>query len=226
MVSNPYGSVESRTATVTLTQEAQTITFAALPDVLFSAEPITLTATSTSGLTVVFEVISGEAEVSGDQLTLLGTGSVTIRATQPGNASWLAAEPIERTFNVGASFASWLVDNFTPEQIQDTALTGPNADFDRDGFANLVEYALGLDPKVASKSGQPEIARTSTDWTFTYTRPAARSDVTYIVQSSTNLTVWTDRTATRIVEGATETWRASVPVSGNPNLFFRLKVRR
>lgn len=50
--------------------------------------------------------------------------------------------------------------------------------------------------------------------------------MTYTVQSSTNLTTWTDRTATRIVEGTTETWRVTVPASGNPNLFFRLKVTR
>ena len=226
VVSNSYGSATSRAATVALSQQAQTITFNALPDVLFSANPITLTATSTSGLTVVFTVTSGNASVSGNQLTLLGTGSVTVRATQAGNASWLAATPVDRTFTVGASFSSWLVDNFTPTEIQNTSLTGPNADFDGDGYRNLVEYALGLDPKVPSRTGLPAVTRTTTDWVFTYTRPAARSDVTYTVQSSTNLTVWTDRTATRIVEGTTETWRVTVPVSGNPNLFFRLKVTR
>ena len=228
VVTNAFGSAISSGADVAVERWSQAITFAAeqFASLLFTADPITLVATSTSGLSVAFEVISGEASVSGNQLTLLDTGSVTIRATQPGNASWLAAEPVERTFTVGGSFSSWLLDNFTPEQIQNTALSGPNADGDSDGLPNLVEYALGLDPKVPSRTGLPAVTRTTTDWVFTYTRPAARSDVTYTVQSSTNLTAWTDHTATRIVEGSTETWRVTVPVSGNPNLFFRLKVTR
>ncbi len=229
VVTNAFGSAISSGADVAVERWSQAITFAAeqFASLLFTADPITLIATSTSGLSVAFEVISGEASVSGNQLTLLDTGSVTIRATQPGNASWLAAEPVERTFTVGASYSSWLIDNnFTENEIANTTLTGPNADFDGDGYRNLVEYALGLDPKVPSRTGLPAVTRTTTDWVFTYTRPAARSDVTYTVQSSTNLTAWTDHTATRIVEGSTETWRVTVPVSGNPNLFFRLKVTR
>ncbi len=207
-----------------LTAAPQTITFAALPDVPFGAAPITLTATSSSGLAVVFEVVAGEASVNGNQLTLLGTGTVTIRATQPGNASWLPAEPVERSFTVNAGFAAWLVENFAPAEIENPALTGPNADFDRDGFSNLVEYALGLDPRLASNANTPTVAASASEWTFTYTRPADRSDVTYTVQASANLTLWTDVPATRTATGPTETWRATVPVTGNPNLLFRLKV--
>ncbi len=207
-----------------LTAAPQTITFAAPPDVPFGAAPITLNATSSSGLAVVFEVVAGEASVSGNQLTLLGTGTVTIRATQPGNASWLPAEPVLRSFTVTAGFAAWLVENFTPAEIENPALTGPNADFDRDGFSNLVEYALGLDPRVASNADVPTVAASASEWTFTYTRPADRSNVTYTVQASTNLTTWTDVAATRTVTGPTETWRATVPVTGNPNLIFRLKI--
>jgi len=228
VVTNAFGSAISSGADIAVERWSQVITFTAeqFANLLFSANPLTLTATSTSGLAVVFEVVSGEASVSGNQLTLLGTGSITIRATQPGNGSWLGAEPVERTFTVTANFDSWALEHFTETELLDLSLTGPNADFDGDGYRNLVEYALGLDPKVSSRTGLPEAARTTTDWTYTYTRPAARSDVAYTVQSSTNLTTWTDRSATRIEEGATETWRVTVPVSGNPNLFFRLKVTR
>lgn len=208
---------------------AQTITFAALSDIGFTATPITLVASSSSGLTVEFEVVSGAASVSGNQLTLLGTGSITIRAKQPGNSSYLAATPVERTFTVTANFSSWLVDTFQPAEISNSALTGPNADYDHDGIPNLVEYALGLDPKSASTSGLPLVAKTSTDWTFTYTRPAARADVAYVVEYSTNLTSWTDVGVTLspvTTGGATETWRATVPVSVGSNCFLRLKVTR
>ena len=194
------------------------------------ANPITLSATASSGLAVSFTVTSGNASISGNQLTLLGTGSVTVRESQAGNASFLAATPVERTFNVTASLSSWLIDqNFTSQEIANTALTGPNADYDKDGIANLVEYALGLNPKAASTTGLPEVARTSTEWTFTYTRPAARTDVTYVVQCSSNLGAWTDVTTTHTLvstANGVQIWRATVPTSGNANCFFRLRVSR
>ena len=205
---------------------AQSIGFAPLLDRAYTPLPITLSATTTSGLPVVFELVAGDASLDGNQLTLLGTGTITIRATQPGDATHLAAEPVTRSFTVTPNFLSWQLDRFTPEQIENPALTGPNADFDRDGFSNLVEYALGLDPRVASHADAPTVAASASEWTFTYTRPADRSDVTYTVQTSTNLTTWTDVAATRTANGPTETWRATVPVTGNPNLVFRLKVQR
>ncbi len=205
---------------------AQSIGFAPLLDRAYTPLPITLSATTTSGLPVVFELVEGNALLEGNQLTLLGTGIVTIRATQPGDATHLAAEPVTRSFTVTPNFLSWQLDRFTPAEIENPALTGPNADFDRDGFSNLLEYALGLDPRVASNASTPTVAASASEWTFTYTRPADRSDVTYTVQASTNLTAWTDVTATCLSEGPTETWRANVALSTGANLFFRLKVQR
>jgi len=200
-----------------------------LSDLAFSATPLVLSATASSGLTVSFSVVSGNASISGNQLTLLGTGSITVRASQSGDAAWLAATPVERTFTVTANYNSWLLERFTPTEIANVSLSGPNADFDQDGLSNLVEYALGLDPKVSSAAGRPVVARTSTDWTFTYTRPSGRADVAYVVQSSTGLTTWSDVTTTHVLvstSSGVETWRATVPTSGNPTCFFRLRVTR
>lgn len=125
-------------------------------------------------------------------------------------------------------YAAWRTSNFSNEEIALELVSGPAADPDADGLNNLVEYALGLNPKVATTSGLPEAGRTSTDWTFTYTRPASdRGDLTYTVQYSTNLTTWSSATThARIVEGSTETWRATVPTSTGSNVFFRLKIER
>lgn len=229
VVTNAYGTATSRSAVIALNQQAQTITFAALADVPFSATPLTLNATSTSGLTVTFSVVSGPASITGNQLTLLGTGAITVRATQPGNGSYLAATPVERTFSVTANFNSWLVDNFTPPEIANTAQSGPNADFDKDGVPNLVEYALGLNPKTANTTGGPTLTLEGGHWTLTYTRPASRADVTYAVQFSINLASWSTTGVTHTLvatAGGVETWRATYPAASAPNCFLRLMVTK
>jgi len=42
----------------------------------------------------------------------------------------------------------WLRDSFTPDELNNPALSGDAADPDQDGLPNLLEYALGLSPKV------------------------------------------------------------------------------
>ncbi|MEK7253165.1 MAG: hypothetical protein AAB316_00340, partial [Bacteroidota bacterium] len=65
--------------------------------------PFTLSATATSGLPVSFAIVSGPATISGNTVTLTGsTGTVTVRATQAGNASWNPATPVDRSFTVSA----------------------------------------------------------------------------------------------------------------------------
>jgi len=77
----------------------QTITFNALPNVVYPVAPITLTATASSGLAVGYTV-TGPANVSGSTLTIFGTGSVAVTASQPGNTMYAAASPVIQTFTV------------------------------------------------------------------------------------------------------------------------------
>ncbi|MBL9115326.1 MAG: cadherin domain-containing protein [Verrucomicrobiaceae bacterium] len=83
-------------------QLSQTIDFAALPDVLTDAAPITLSATASSGLPVSFSLVSGPAALMGNTLTLAGTpGQVTVRALQAGGVNdYNAATSVDRSFNV------------------------------------------------------------------------------------------------------------------------------
>jgi hypothetical protein len=88
------------TVSITVAKLAQNITFDPLPDRWLGDPSFTLTATASSGLPVAFSVLSGPARLAGNLATLTGPGSVTIRASQPGNANYFAAPVCDRTFQV------------------------------------------------------------------------------------------------------------------------------
>ena len=79
---------------------AQFIDFPEIPDQLVYNAPITLQATTTSGLPVTFEVLDGPATIEGNVLTLTGEdGQVKVRASQLGDGvNWQPAPAVSRTF--------------------------------------------------------------------------------------------------------------------------------
>lgn len=80
---------------------AQLIEMEDIPNQLVFNDPITLTATASSGLPVSFELMEGPATINGNVLTLTGaTGVVKLKATQAGSASWLPAPDVVKTFEV------------------------------------------------------------------------------------------------------------------------------
>ncbi len=78
----------------------QSITFPSPGNQTYGVGPIALGATASSGLTVSYSVISGPATVLGNVLTITGAGSVTLQASQTGNASWNAATPVNQTISI------------------------------------------------------------------------------------------------------------------------------
>ena len=92
---------------------------------------------------------NGEVPVklSGAQLTAGQT--VTIRAW------WVAGDgtvgiPAQRSWTVDAHALAWNKSHFTPAEIGNAAISGPTADPDGDGASNLLELALGSDPRQTS----------------------------------------------------------------------------
>ena len=80
---------------------AQLIEMADIPNQLIFNDPIALEATASSGLPVSFEMMEGPATISGNVLTLTGeTGTVKLKATQDGNANWLPAPDVVKSFEV------------------------------------------------------------------------------------------------------------------------------
>ncbi len=81
--------------------QSQVINFAAIPDQLTTNSPFQISASATSGLPVSFTIISGPATISGNTISLTGVpGTVSVQASQAGNANWNPAPNVIRTFNV------------------------------------------------------------------------------------------------------------------------------
>ncbi len=98
----------SYTAAIPVTQtfqviqsSSQLISFGAISTQAAGATPLTISATATSGLAVIFT--SGTipvCTVSGNAVTMVAAGTCSIIASQPGNAIWSAATPVTQTFTV------------------------------------------------------------------------------------------------------------------------------
>ena len=95
-----YMAAASVDRTIVVLAPVQTITFGALGNKVYGDAPFALNATASSSLAVSYSVVSGPATLSGDTVTLTGVGTVTIRASQTGNSSWLAATPVDQSFTV------------------------------------------------------------------------------------------------------------------------------
>ncbi|MDQ6756568.1 MAG: hypothetical protein M3004_06500, partial [Bacteroidota bacterium] len=95
-----YGIAPPVRQTFTVLKAPQSLTFADIADKDYKSQPFTLSATSSSGLPVAYSVISGNASVSENTVTLTGIGTVTIRASQPGDSNYLAANAVEKSFCV------------------------------------------------------------------------------------------------------------------------------
>jgi len=85
-----------------LAKTNQTITFGALTNLNYGAPAFPLTATASSGLPVSFGIVSGPATISGTNLTITGTGTVTVQATQAGSSTYNAATSVNQSFVVFA----------------------------------------------------------------------------------------------------------------------------
>ena len=92
---------------------SQTISFSN-PGSQQTTNVVVLDAFATSGLPVTFTVTSGPAIVNdGTILTFTGAGTVTITATQAGDATWAAATPISQIFTVSRASATVTLINLT-----------------------------------------------------------------------------------------------------------------
>ena len=114
------------------------------------------------------------------------------------------------------------------------AVPGAREDTDKDGVPDLVEYALGMDPNVASQVGLPisavETIGDTEYLTLSYRKDITKTDIVYEVQTATGLQArsWATGGVVDTIVGsdgpAIELRVARVPFD-SPQRFLRLLIR-
>ena len=126
------------------------------------------------------------------------------------------------SLNVSNTLESWRQLYFhTTANSGDAADT---ADPDGDGVNNLMEYALGTVPDSSASRSVPVLATDSNRLTLSFTR--FRGDVTYIVESGSDLTDWSPVATNPGTVGQSVTVSDTVDIStaNPPRRFMRLRV--
>lgn len=99
-----YLPATSVTQDLVVNKANQTITFNAIADKVYGNLPFQLNATSNSNLAVSYSIstlpATGVATLSGNTVTIIGLGSVSITASQAGNTNYNPATEVVRTFQV------------------------------------------------------------------------------------------------------------------------------
>ncbi|WP_461486062.1 T9SS type B sorting domain-containing protein, partial [Pedobacter sp.] len=78
----------------------QVINFPAITDKGYGEAPFLLNATVNSGLPITYEALTNNITINGNTVTINNLGLAKIKASQPGNANYDAATPVEVSFNI------------------------------------------------------------------------------------------------------------------------------
>ena len=136
-----------------------------------------------------------------------------------------------------SAFEQYLALYLNAAQLADPQVAGPNADPDRDGLSNFLEYAFLKNPLVNNPQGSVfttgfvESAGENYP-TITFVKRTPANGLNYLPQVSNNLTDWDEGSAFLIEESSVDqgngtalvTVRSLTPLSASPRQFLRVKV--
>ncbi|MCX6936839.1 MAG: MBG domain-containing protein [Verrucomicrobia bacterium] len=154
-----------------------------------SGTPITYAATGLPGGLVID---SGSGVISGTP-TQSGVFSVTLSA---GNAVGDASVTLTLTLAPPA-YQVWQTLYFTPTELSQTALGAAASDPDGDGFSNLIEYALGTNPRSALSvpTMQSSVKNGYLQLTYNRLRAHPPASLAFTPEVSTDLQTWQSGTS-------------------------------
>ena len=196
--------------------------------------------------------ISGSATLGGElSVTKLSSYAPAVGTTfafltsagRTGNFAVVNAPGFALDYTAGGATLRAVSTNPLDAWAAAAGLTGadalPMADADRDGVSNLMEFALGMDPKVSSQSGMPKESVEGGLFRISFTRRSP-SNLTYYIENPylplnerivatllPNATVWSGSAiVTESGTGATRTVIVTDPtiVGTVTSDFLRLRV--
>jgi hypothetical protein len=149
------------------------------------------------------------------------------------------------TYNLGAPIIATIIIHDTPfnawrltefgTNANNLVISGDFSDPDGDGIANLLEYALHLDPNVADVAGLPipQVDPACECLTLTYTRVISATDILYLPEAASDPDgPWSTDGVTEAViasNGVTQTIKASDPsnpIATADRRFMHLRITR
>lgn len=175
-----------------------------------------------TGLVTTDVRLGGEwALESGDpraQILLQRDGSTLLRfSTQHGL-------PVELRLLKSTGYANWQGQFFTPTEMADAGVSGPDAMPAGDGVANVFKYAWSLDPKVpAILEPFLMVDFDGNSLKAMFRQDRSRSDVQLFLEASSNLKDWNPLSL--VLTGdqlGIEQWEAVYPVGSSTTGFIRL----
>lgn len=124
---------------------------------------------------------------------------------------------------------AWRVEEFGANANDPAAADA--ADWDGDGIANLLEFALDLDPKVSTTDSLPQTQIEAAHLTLAYVANADAIDVNYIVEASTDLVSWSSTDVEPVTvpdpnPPGLQTFRYKFSINEVPKAYLRLRVMR
>ena len=212
-----------------------------------TADPLTLncawagTATNGVDCAVLPDAVTIPAGASSVQIPVLpvaddlAEGDETVTLTIANDFAYSAGAAASAVVTIrDRPIDAWRFARFTAAELADPAIGGDLGDADGDGLVNRVEYALGLNPKLADATAVPVVTINASGFlSLKYTRPDSVIDMTYVVEVASAVPAWQsgpEFTTTMALASApgTQTFEvASVtPASGQPRQFIRLRIER
>ncbi len=153
----------------------------------------------------------------------------TVTLSSPVNGSLGSQTVVTVTLNE-KPFPTWQFQKFGAN-ANTASIAGDTSDPDADGVVNLLEYAFGTNPKSAVSSALPvvgaQVINGVASIVLTYVRDVTHTDLVYQAQSTIDFVHWSNLSDTLVnVNGNVETRQASVPLSGNAQVFLRVQITR
>ena len=195
-------------------------------------------ATLTGTLAIEIDGATGDKLLSSGAINLAGA-ALTVNLLSGGfsEPSYVIAEgtSINGTFSsVPSGYTVNIVSGGTGQQAVLTSTTAgyaswaathaggqtSNLDFDSDGVANGVEYFMNA---AAGFTANPAIVSGAVTWPNGGTIPASAYGTQFVVQTSGNLSAWTDVPSGSLTTNTNSTLTYTPPTGSGP-LFVRLKV--